>query len=286
MTDDGSRITDDGSRMTPSKHLIVTADDVGLHRGMTDGALRAHENGIVTACSIVANGSAFDHAVERLRDFPNLATGIHLTLVEERPLADDVESLVGVNGLFHENYFDFVPRYYARRIRIDEVERELRAQIELVIDAGIAIRHANGHQHLHLLPRIFEVVQRLAEEYSIPYLRIVDERRHGRGMRAISVGILSRLGRAARGRCAVKTNDRTIGVTDAGRIGGAPDIIAMLDEVEGVTELVCHPGLGEPELSEAYDWGYAWEAEMNALCDPTLRDAIADRGIELVTPSG
>jgi len=267
------------------KKLIVTADDVGLHRGMTEGALRAHENGIVTACSIVANGTAFDHAVERLRDYPNLATGIHLTLVEERPLAEDVESLVGVNGLFHENYFDFVPRYFARRIRIDEVERELRAQIERVLAAGVKVGHLNGHQHLHLLPRIFSLVQRLAVEYRIPYLRIVDERRHGRGMREISVGILSRLGRTARARCPVKTNDRTIGVTNAGRIISAADIIAMLDEAEGLTELVCHPGAGEPELSEAYDWGYAWEAELNALCDPTLREAIAERGIELVTPS-
>ena len=61
---------------------------------------------------------------------------------------------------------------------------------------------------------------------------------------------------------------------------GAP----LLDEVDGVTELVCHPGIGEPELHEAYDWGYAWEAETNALCDPLLRDAIKSRGIELITP--
>jgi predicted glycoside hydrolase/deacetylase ChbG (UPF0249 family) len=270
--------------MTPRKHLIVTADDVGLHRGMTDGALRAHENGIVTACSIVANGSAFDHAVERLRDFPNLATGIHLTLVEERPLADDVESLVGVNGLFHENYFDFVPRYYARRIRIDEVERELRAQIEHVIDAGIAIRHANGHQHLHLLPRIFEVVQRLAVEYSIPYLRIVDERPHARGLRALSMRALTRFGRSARAHSSTATNDRSLGVTIAGAVNDASDLIARLDDVDGLTELVCHPGIGEAELHEAYDWGYTWEAETNALCDPLLREAIAERGIELVTP--
>jgi predicted glycoside hydrolase/deacetylase ChbG (UPF0249 family) len=265
------------------KSLIVTADDVGLHRGMTDGALQAHESGIVTACSVVANGAAFHHAVERLRDHPNLCIGIHLTLVEERPLAADVESLVGAGGLLHGSYYDFVPRYFARRIRIDEVEREFRAQIELVLGAGITPQHANGHQHLHLLPRIFSLVQRLAEEYRIPYVRIVDEKQHGRGLRDMSVAVLSRLGRAARGRCRVPANDRTIGVTQAGHVSTSA-LIDMLDDVDGVTELVCHPGLGDRELHEAYDWGYEWEAETAALCDPALREALASRAIELTTP--
>src|SRR6185369_9050338 len=68
------------------RHLIVTADDVGLDRGMTAGALRAHAEGIVTACSVVANGREFDDAVARLRDVPSLEVGVHLTLVEERAL--------------------------------------------------------------------------------------------------------------------------------------------------------------------------------------------------------
>ena len=69
-----------------AKRLIVTADDVGLHRGMTEGAIRAHRDGIVTACSIVANGGAFDDAVARLQETPSLEVGVHLTLVEERSL--------------------------------------------------------------------------------------------------------------------------------------------------------------------------------------------------------
>ena len=263
--------------------LIVTADDLGLHRGMTDGALHAHEQGIVTACSIVANGAAFHHAVERLGDFPKLSVGIHLALVEERPVASDVESLISASGNLHGSYYEFVPRYFARRIRMDEVERELRAQIESVLGAGIRLEHANGHQHVHLLPRIFTLVQRLAEEYRIPYVRIVDEHPRGRGLRQTSVALLSRLGRSARSRANTRTNDRTIGVTEAGHLS-TDALMALLDEVDGLTELVCHPGLGDAELTEAYDWGYAWDAETNALCDPKLRAAITARGIDLVTP--
>ena len=69
-----------------SRTLIVTADDVGLHPGINEAAIRAHREGIVTSCSIVANGVAFDDAIARLRDAPSLEAGVHLTLVEERPL--------------------------------------------------------------------------------------------------------------------------------------------------------------------------------------------------------
>src|SRR5262249_20678639 len=74
------------SKTNPFVRLIVTADDVGLDRGMTTGAIEAHRKGIVTACSIVANGREFEDAVARLRDVPSLEAGVHLTLVEERAL--------------------------------------------------------------------------------------------------------------------------------------------------------------------------------------------------------
>lgn len=266
-----------------ARRLIVTADDVGLHRGMTEGAIRAHVDGIVTACSVVANGAAFAHAVERLRDVPSLAVGVHLTLVEERPISANIASLTGTNGLFHESWTALVPRYFLRRIRMDEVERELRAQIERVLQTGLTVTHANGHQHLHLLPRVFEIVLRLAAEYRIPYVRIVDEDAEP-SVRGASIGFLSALGRKARKVATVKTNDGTLGVLQAGQIRDANTIVALLPNVSGTTELVCHPGIGDDQLRTSYDWGYEWDAETNALCDPALRAAIAAAGIELATP--
>src|SRR5688500_6981704 len=146
--------------------LIVTADDVGLDPGMTEGAIRAHREGIVTACSIVANGAAFEDAVSRLREVPSFEVGVHLALVDERPLTAI---------RFPKKYTSFVPLYLARIIGIATIERELRAQIERVLATGLRVTHLNGHQHLHLLPRIFRVVVQLAREYGIGYVRIVDE---------------------------------------------------------------------------------------------------------------
>lgn len=244
--------------------LVVTADDVGLHPGMTEGAIRAHRGGIVTACSIVANGQAFDDAVARLKDMPSLEVGVHLTLVEETPLTAI---------LFPKKYTSFVPLYLLRAIGMKAIEGELRAQIEKVLAAGLRVTHLNGHQHLHVLPRLFTLVQRLAGEYGIRYVRTVND--FGSRSRRVPMTILSALGRRARG-----TNVRTIGVADAGHL---KDVVPLLEHVaeEGVTELVTHPGVGVG----GYGWGYDWEAETRALRDPRLREELAARRITLAPPS-
>ena len=153
---------------------------------MTEGAIRAHRDGIVTACSIVANGREFDDAAARLRDVPSLEVGVHLALVEERALT--------TGEVMPRNYIRFILR------RRDDVEPELRAQIEKVLAAGLRVTHLNGHQHLHMLPRVRRVVERLAREYAIDYVRVVNDR-GGRGRR-LGVAVLnglSSLSRAKRG---------------------------------------------------------------------------------------
>jgi predicted glycoside hydrolase/deacetylase ChbG (UPF0249 family) len=240
----------------PFKKLIVTADDVGLDRGMTSGAIEAHRNGIVTACSIVANGNEFQDAVARLRDVPKLEIGVHLTLVEERALTTGEQ----------------MPRNWMRFLFSNKsnVEPELRAQIELVLAAGLRITYLNGHQHLHQLPRISRIVWRLATEYGIGYVRVVNDR--GGNSRRVSIAMLNALGDRSR---------TTVGVAEAGHLT-SDRIIALLDHVGDVTELVAHPGVDVAGYSH---WNYEWSRETAALCDPRVREAMRKKNIELIAPS-
>lgn len=242
------------------KRLIVTADDVGLDRGMTEGAIRAHREGIVTACSIVANGRAFDDAVERLREVPTLEVGVHLALVEEIALTTGQPMPASYT------------RFFLSRKRFD-VERELRAQIEKVLATGLRVTHLNGHQHLHAWPPVARVVERLAREYAIGYVRVARDA-GGRAPLARRLAVRA-LGALARG------EGRTIGIAEAGHLT-AERIVELLEHVDGVTELVTHPGVNVAGYAH---WRYEWDAETAALCDPRVRDAIARRGIELVAPS-
>jgi predicted glycoside hydrolase/deacetylase ChbG (UPF0249 family) len=271
------------------KKLVVTADDAGLHPGMTLGALAAHDAGLVTAVSVAACGRAFDHAIDLLRDRPNLDAGVHLVLVGERPLSPPIEaaSLLGPDGAFHSGYAAFAARYFLDRLRMAHVERELRRQIERLLATGLPVIHLNSHQHLHVLPRLFEIVLRLAEEYRIPWVRIPFEPAVAfpRTPREAQILFLNSLGRQARERLGEKAAapDRTIGVLDAGRLT-VDRIRRALGGAAGVTELVCHPGLGNAGLAAAYPtWGYAWDEETAALRDSGLPGALREAGIELTS---
>ncbi|HKV07439.1 MAG TPA: ChbG/HpnK family deacetylase [Thermoanaerobaculia bacterium] len=266
------------------KTLVVTADDAGLHPGMTLGALKAYDQGIVTAVSVSPNGRAFDHAVERLKDRPKLDVGVHLTLVGERPLSppETIPSLLGKDGALLPGFPAFVRRALLGKIRWNEVERELRAQIERLQGTGLRVVHANGHQHLHVLPGVFELVHKLADEHGIRWLRIPADPAATRGVsfRHLQLGLLNALGRRARPH--VRTADRAIGIVAAGHLTPGK-LTRILDDVKGRTELVCHPGIGGAELAAEYDWGYGWDAETAALCDPGVREGLERAGVRVMS---
>lgn len=213
--------------------------------------------------------------------------GVHLTLVGERPLSppERVRSLVTPAGTLVRGYRAFAVRYFGGRLRLEEVERELRAQIERLLAARLRPVHTNGHQHLHVLPGIFDVVLRLCEEYGIGYVRIPSEPAPPPfSARAVALSALNALARRARERLArsgaIRANDRTIGIAAAGHLRAAA-IARAVAGAEGVVELVTHPGADGDAIAGAYDWGFAWEEETAALCDPRLRAAIESAGVTL-----
>jgi chitin disaccharide deacetylase len=280
------------------KRLVITADDVGLHPGMTRGALAACVAGAVTAVSVSPVGRAFEAAVDALRGLccgrvrsPDV--GVHFTLVGERPLspAGRIRSLLGRDGAFLSGYPALAWRYLAGRLDPAEVEVELRAQVECLLDTGLPVVHANSHQHLHLLPGIFEIVLRLAEEHGIPFVRIPEEPAGETpwSPRALQLAALHHLGRRARRRLAgssVLAPRRTLGVLHAGHLDREILRTALPQVAESaacVTELVCHPGIGDAELGTAYDWGYEWDRETATLCDPLLPGLLRAAGVELVS---
>ncbi len=63
-------------------NIFINADDFGLTRGVTDGIVRAHEQGIVHATTLMMNGLAVPYAVQQAKRFPQLQVGIHLVLTE------------------------------------------------------------------------------------------------------------------------------------------------------------------------------------------------------------
>ncbi len=271
--------------------LVVTADDVALHPGMTAGAVEAHLHGIVTACSVAGNGPSLDDAVRALRGCPRLEPGAHLVLVEGRPLRppSTIASLVEPGGALLSGHRAFVGRYVLGRITMEHVAAECRAQIERLLGLGLALTHVNSHQHLHALPRVHEVVLRLADEFRIPYVRTPLETAPGRASHSRSIalrvlGAMARRTQRSTRRHGLSTNDVALGIADAGRLD--PHVLrTLLVSRTGVAELVAHPGRNGAAIAREYGWSYEWERETDALCDARLPSWLGEQGFVLVPPS-
>src|SRR3984957_7221211 len=82
------------------KQLIFNADDFGMTRGVNDGIIRGHREGILTSTTLMANGLAFDDAVQKALENPKLGVGCHLVLVGGKPVAppESVASLLDLQG--------------------------------------------------------------------------------------------------------------------------------------------------------------------------------------------
>jgi predicted glycoside hydrolase/deacetylase ChbG (UPF0249 family) len=282
-----AREGDPGAPPRP-RRLVVTADDAGLAAGMTAGAVEAAERGIVTAVAVTAVGADVAGALAALRARPHVDVAAHLVLVGEAPLspASEVPSLVGRDGRLLPGFPAFVARWGRGGIALADVERELRRQLLRLLDGGLTVRQLNSHQHLHALPRILELVAALAAGHGVPFVRLPEDPALPArpGPRGLALRLLRALARRGRRRLppGVRALDATVGLLAAGRLTGER-LRALVPRLAGTCELVCHPGRGDVELGARYRWGYAWDAEREALCDPGLAEMLRGAGVELTS---
>jgi predicted glycoside hydrolase/deacetylase ChbG (UPF0249 family) len=130
--------------------LIVNCDDFGMSRSINAGVVRAIEGGIASSCSLMVPCDAAAEAMQILGERPDIRFGVHLTLVRDSvdqrwsPVcsAEEVSSLLDGSGVLP--LARDVPALLARA-RLEEIEREFRAQIEVVLRAGLEPTHLDWH---------------------------------------------------------------------------------------------------------------------------------------------
>ena len=268
--------------MSANKQLVVNADDFGFTRDVNQGIIEAHQQGILTATTLMATGDAFDDAVRLAHENPRLDVGAHLVLVGGRPLAAAPDA-------WPSSIPQLLAAIAARRIRIYD---ELVAQVRRILDAGIRLTHLDTHKHTHLAPPVLDAVARIGEEFGIPWVRRpfdlpITAARGGApwARRASSLGLGFVRGRfervLARRHC--RTTDHFAGFQITGRFR-TRELVALLQALpEGTTELMCHPGRFTGELRAARTrLKESREEELAALIAPETRRAVEQNAIELV----
>lgn len=279
------------SHEAPSTRLIVNADDFGLSKAINDGIVMANRMGLVTSASIMPVGKAFDHALQKLEEAPQLDVGVHLTLVAEEPLIHKNSSLLNGGNRFPKDIASFMLAYFKGGIRLSDIRREWSAQIEKALDRRLAITHLDSHQHVHVLPGIAEITQELADRYRVPFIRIPSEqfkwymfrdvRSAGRLAGDLALKTFCALFKNRTERAISCNTPRFLGFFFGGRLDAAGLNRILASTSPGSTyELMCHPGFAplEPEYRK---WNYRHEAELMALASPRLRNELENKGIHL-----
>lgn len=157
--------------------LIINGDDFGASPEVNGAIILAHRRGILTNCSLMPGGEAFDEAVQLAKENPGLAVGIHVTCVLGRSVLpySEIPHLVDRNGRFPDDPASAGLRYFFCKAARKELFREIAAQFEKFSTSGLKFSHIDSHCHLHVHPVIFDAVLELGRTYGIRRMRVPDD---------------------------------------------------------------------------------------------------------------
>ena len=259
--------------------LIVSADDFGLSSEVNGAVIRAFQEGVLTSCSLMVTGEAFDEAVLLAKKHPGLAVGLHLMTVCGRPVLppSEIPSLVDCSGHFPSSATIAGLKYFLSRRARSELRRELAAQFQKFHATGLPFSHIDGHLHMHVHPFIFRTAIQLGLDYGVKRMRVPNDDlslalrfdRSSIVKKFVHAGIFSLLSRFMKNRLRVNGflfADRVYGLFQTGKMNEAYflEVIRGLDRPSN--EIYFHPALDRGQLSEPAQS----EVELNALTSPKV----------------
>ncbi|MDO5582545.1 MAG: ChbG/HpnK family deacetylase [Mitsuokella multacida] len=273
------------------RYIIINADDFGRHAEIN----RAVEEGLVHGClrsaTVMPGGAAFAGAIDIARRHEELGLGVHFTLVDGHPILppEEIPSLVGSEGDFLPDHTALLKRYLKGSINLEEVRRELAAQLQKVEATGIPISHVDSHQHMHTLPGIIDIVLDLAARAGIRAVRtprtpLFAGAFGGLGQLVGRLGLstLARLAACKAHRRGLLTPDNFAGIV-AGEAVSEGELLHLIAHLpQGTTEVMMHPGMKNDVLQEDSGWQHDFEAELAAILSPRVGAALQKAEVEPV----
>lgn len=266
------------------KRLIVTADDFGASLEVNAAVEQAHHDGILTAASLMVAGDAAGDAVERAHRLPALGVGLHLVLVEGRPMLppEQIPALVDGTGQFRTDMVRTALTIFASPPARRQLAAEVEAQFAAFATTGLKLDHVNAHKHFHLHPTIASAILRAGKRYGMTAMRApieppaliaaIDGQPRRAGIEHVWAKVLRRRLR----RAGVAVPDQVFGLAWSGVLT-PPRLLALLERLPpGLTEIYAHPALGPYRGSAP---GYLYAEELAALTDPLAKEAIQRNGI-------
>jgi predicted glycoside hydrolase/deacetylase ChbG (UPF0249 family) len=254
--------------VTPEQvYLIIRSDDAGMSHSVNMGLQRLIETGLPVSVSVMFPTPWYQETVEILKRHPAVSVGIHLTLNSEwknyrwGPVSgrSAVPTLVDADGYF----FQSSEALYRNHPDLQEIERELRAQIERARRSGLKIDYVDYHMGTAVrYPEFRDVTERLAREFALGMSTYFGEPRHDPQYWAAP-------------------RDKT------------DSLVAMVNRLQpGFNVVITHVGIDGPELGALIDMNSDGplaemsknrQGELDALTSPRFSEAVKARNVRLIT---
>jgi chitin disaccharide deacetylase len=256
--------------------LIINADDLGMYPAINAPVIDSIEQGVASSCSLMPPCPGAHQALRLLKARPHIRFGIHFTLVSESarlrfaPITspDRVASLLDRDGRF---FTSTARASLLDHARTEEVEVELRAQIDLVIAAGLAPTHLDWHALADGgREDIFELGLALAAEYGLAarvWLKPHRQLARQRGLPVVDHRFLDSFSLDPQ--------------TKPEHLGGL-----LHDLPPGLNEWAVHPGPRDPK-TQAIDKGWrVRSSDLAYLTSQTAQDQLRQEGIVVIDYRG
>ena len=267
--------------------LIVHADDVGVTHASNEATFEGMEGGSITCASILVPCPWFAEVAEYCRSRSEADFGIHLTLICEYPRyrwralsgRETSPTLYDAQGQMWLTTQEAVAR-----VSPADAAREIRAQIEAALAAGIDVTHLDTHSGTVLFPNFIESYISLGIEYQLPLFLIRPSRQllEASGMLEFWEVLESEVKRA---------EEAGLPILDgilADMPGRPPEekeayyksLFAGLQP--GVTHFLIHPAKPSDELSSINADALARAKDYELFRDGTMRQHVEGLGIRLI----
>ena len=264
------------------RSLVVTADDFGLALEVNEAVEIAHTRGILTSTSLMVGSPAAADAVERARRLPSLKVGLHLVLVEGRPVlpADRIPDLIDEDGCFRNDLTRAGIAIFLQSAVQRQVAAEIEAQFAAFAATGLILDHVNAHKHYHLHPTIARLLVTIGQRYGMRTVRVPDEpaaqiRRMDPGapMQPMLWPYTTLLRRRLK-RSGIAFTDRVYGYAWSGGMDVDRVETILRDLPPGRSEIYLHPATADEFPGCCHGYGYTRELE--ALTSPRTIAAFHD----------
>lgn len=273
---------------TGTRKLIIHVDDAGMCHAANVATIKGLESGLVTSTSVMLPCGWAPEFAEYARQHPEFCYGVHFTLNAEwpgyrwPPVAgrDRVPSLVDPQGYLWGDVAKV-----AEFAKAEEVEIELRAQVELAKTLGIPLSHLDTHMGAVLArPDIVAVYVKLALEYDLPILWL---RKMSPEEQSEYPHLASALGKVVE-----KLDHQKLPVLDnILQFYGGDDLVqrekTYLNAIEkigpGITQLIIHSSVDSPELEAITTSHIRRNHDHELFSREDIRQWIVDQGIELTS---